>query len=118
MISHVASALGIPISIGTVLESIGTMGVANMVGRQLFIEGAKLLSWGTGSVGALAGLSALGAGTAGLQTYIVGRLAIEIAKNSGGSLTVLKSAEVIAECKNTYDLFVEKWSSQTIPKPS
>jgi hypothetical protein len=117
MISHVASAMGIPISIGTVVESIGTMGVANMVGRQLFLEGAKLLSWGTGSVWALVGLAALGAGTAGLQTYIIGRLAIEIAKNRGASLSVLKSAEVIADCKHTYDLFVEKWSSQTIPKP-
>ena len=35
MISHVASAMGIPISMGTVIESIGMMGAANMVGRQL-----------------------------------------------------------------------------------
>ena len=46
MISHVAGAMGIPISLGTVIGSICMMGGANMVGRQLFIEGAKLLSWG------------------------------------------------------------------------
>jgi uncharacterized protein (DUF697 family) len=118
MISHIASTMGIPISVGTVLESVGMMGVANMVGRQLFIEGAKLLSWGTGSVWALAGLSALGAGTAGLQTYIIGRLGIEIAKNGGQCLSSLKSAKVIADSKNTYDTFVKDWSSRTISKPT
>jgi len=117
MISHVASAMGVPISVGTVLESVGVMGVANIVGRQLFIEGARLLSWGTGSVWALAALSALGAGTAGVQTYIIGRLAIEISKNGGQCLTVLKSAKVIADSKNTYDAFVKTWSGRTIPKP-
>ena len=117
MISHVASAMGIPISVGTVIESIGMMGAANMVGRQLFIEGAKLLSWGTGSIWALVGISALGVGTAGLQTYIIGRLAIEISKNGGQCLTILKSAKVIADSKNTYDAFVKTWSGRTIPKP-
>jgi len=118
MISHVASAMGIPISVGTVIESIGMMGAANMVGRQLFIEGAKLLSWGTGSIWALVGISALGAGTAGLQTYIIGRLAIEIAKNGGEALTGSKSAKVVADSKNTYDSFVRNWSAQTVAKPA
>jgi len=117
MISHVASALGVPISVATVLESVSMMGMANLVGRQLFIEGAKLLSWGTGNVWTLAALCALGAGTAGLQTYIIGRLAIEIAKNGGECLTVLKSAKVIADSKNTYDAFVKTWSGRRIPKP-
>jgi hypothetical protein len=118
MISHVASAMGIPITMGTVVESIGMMGVTNMIGRQLFIEGAKLLSWGTGSVWALVGLSAIGAGTAGLQTYIIGRLAIEIAKNGGEALSFRKAVNVITDCKNTYNDFVHHWSRRPIAKPA
>jgi hypothetical protein len=118
MISHVASAMGIPITVGTVVESMGMMGVANMIGRQLFIEGAKLLSWGTGSVWALVGLSALGAGTAGLQTYIIGRLAIEIAKNGGEALSFRNAVNVITDCKNTYNDFVQYWSRRPIAKPA
>jgi len=117
MISHVASVMGVPISLETVLDSIGIMGTANIVGRQLFIEGAKLLSWGSGSVWALPALSALGAGTAGLQTYINGRLTIEIAKNKGRCLSVLKSAKIIADGRKTYGTFLKTWSGRHIPKP-
>jgi hypothetical protein len=117
MITQVAAAMGIPISVGTVCASFGTMGLLNVMGRNLFIEGAKFLSWGTGSVWALAALSALGAGTAGLQTYMIGRLAIEVAKNGGEILTGGQSAKVIKDCRNTYDTFVKDWSNRTIPKP-
>jgi hypothetical protein len=117
MISHVASAMGIPITVGTVVESVGMMGVANIIGRQLFIEGAKLLSWGTGSVWALAGLSALGAGTAGLQTYIIGRLAVEIAKNGGEALSFCKSARVVRDSKDTFEAFMNHWSKRPVATP-
>ena len=118
MISHVASAMGTPISVSTVLKSIGLAGSANVVGRALFIEGARLLSWGTGSVWALTLLSALGAATAGLQTYIIGCLAIEIAKHAGTSLPDSKVVQVIEDCKRTYDGFVKHWSTQKLAKPA
>ena len=118
MISHVASAMGTPISVLTVVESIGFAGSLNIVGRNLFIGGAKLLSWGTGSVWALALLSTLGAATAGLQTYIIGRIAIEICKHGGSILPDSIMVQLIADCKRTYDGFVKHWSTQKLAKPA
>lgn len=109
MIAHVGSVMGADVSVTTVIEALGVMGSINVVGRNLFIEGAKLLSWGTGSVWAFAGLCAIGASTAGLQTYIVGRLAIEIAKNNGLALSGSAADRVIADAKSTYDGFVSYW---------
>ena len=49
MPDHVANAIGVvPITVGTVLSSMGLAGAFNLIGRTVFIEGAKLLSWGTG----------------------------------------------------------------------
>jgi hypothetical protein len=118
MISHVASAMGTPISVFTVVESIGFAGSLNIVGRNLFIGGAKLLSWGTGSVWALALLSSLGAATAGLQTYIIGRIAIEIGKHGGSILPDSTVVQLIADCKRTYDGFVKHWSTRKLVKPA
>lgn len=117
MIAHISSVMGTPVSVKTVVESLGCVGAVNMIGRSLFIEGAKLLSWGTGSAWALAGLSAIGASTAGVQTYILGRLAIEIAKQEGASLRDETARSLIEECKNTYQTFVQYWSKQNISKP-
>ena len=58
MIAHVASVLGTPITLGSVFGTVKLMGTLNIAGRLLFVEGAKLLSWGTGNVWALLGLSA------------------------------------------------------------
>ncbi len=118
MISHVASELGTSITLGSVFGAVKLMGTLNMAGRMLFIEGAKLLSWGTGSVWALVGLSALGATTAGVQTYIIGRLVIEIGKNGGAALPAGKAAQIITDCHKTYGAFVEEWSGKKIRKPT
>ncbi|UUM67699.1 hypothetical protein [Aeromonas veronii] len=56
MLTHIASKMNISIDISTVISSLGMTGTLNVVGRNLFIEGAKLLSWGTGSVWALVAL--------------------------------------------------------------
>ena len=117
MIAHIASALGYEISMGTIVDSIGIMGSLNIVGRNLFIEGAKLLSWGTGSIWAAAALSALGATTAGVQTYIIGRIAIEIGKNNGKALSTSFTDKLIDECKDGYESFVKEWSQKAPRKP-
>jgi uncharacterized protein (DUF697 family) len=117
MIAHVASVLGTPITVGAVLGTVKLMGTLNIAGRFLFVEGAKLLSWGTGNVWALLGLSALGATTAGVQTYIIGRLAIEIGKNGGEVLPAGKAAQIIADCRELYDAFVKEWSGRKIRNP-
>ncbi len=117
MIAHVASKMGIKIDAATVISSLGITGSLNVVGRNLFIEGAKLLSWGTGSVWALAALSALGAATAGVQTYIIGMLAIEICKNNGKALSSEKAGAVIDHAKNSYDAFKSEWKDKSPSKP-
>lgn len=118
MIAHIASKLGQKIDLNTVISSLGITGSLNIVGRNLFIEGAKLLSWGTGSVWALAGLSALGAATAGIQTYIIGMLAIEIAKNGGKELSSSRTDKVIDQAKDSYKSFKEEWKEKEPVKPA
>jgi hypothetical protein len=117
MLTHIASALSVKVSIATVVESLGIAGTLNIVGRNLFIEGAKLLSWGTGSIWALAALAAFGATTAGVQTYIIGRMAIEIGKNGGKPLLPEFSGRIIEDCKKTYDSFVSDWKKHPPRKP-
>ena len=117
MIAHAASAIGVEITVANIIESMGFAATLNIVGRNLFIEGAKLLSWGTASVWAAVGLSALGATTAGVQTYIIGRIAIEIGKNDGKPLAVTYTGKIIDESKATYELFVAEWSKKKIKKP-
>lgn len=111
MISHIASSLGVQITIQNVMESMNAATLLNIAGRNLFIEAAKLLSWGTGSVWAATALSTVGATTAGLQTYIIGCIVIEIAENSGKPLTTRYAKKVISDCKSTYDSFIAsaKW---------
>ena len=118
MIAHIASKLGQVIDIQTVITSLGISGSLNIVGRNLFVEGAKLLSWGAGSIWAIAALSALGATTAGVQTYILGMLSIEIGKNNGETLTQEKASLVIEKAKNNYDSFTNEWKSNPPLKPT
>ena len=118
MLAHVADALGIEsITISTVVSSMGVAGSLNLLGRTVFIEGAKLLSWGTGSFWTATLLMALGASTAGVQTYIIGRLAVEIGKNHGKALKGHKGRNVIADAKTNYDAFVSYWKSKKIAEP-
>jgi tryptophanase len=117
MFAHIASELGAEITVANVVESIGIAGTLNIAGRALFIDAAKLASWGTASVWALAALSALGASTAGIQTYILGRIAIEIAKNGGKALTPSVTSKIIDQSKETYDSFVMEWKDKTPAKP-
>ena len=83
MINHIAAIYGCEISVGTVVSSMGILGTANMIGRNVFLEAARALSWGAAFVGAPILISAIGAATAGLQTYLIGLIAIEVAKLGG-----------------------------------
>jgi len=118
MISHVASVLDAKISVATVAQSVGAMSILNIVGRQLFIEIARLLSWGTGSWWAFAGLCACGAGTAGLQTYILGTIAIEIGKNDSQALVRDVARSIILQAIRDYKDNISAWKAKYkgIPK--
>lgn len=117
MIGHVAAKLGQEITWEKIVGSMGLTATLNVAGRALFIEGAKLLSWGTGSIWAMIGLSAFGASTAGLQTYIIGMLAIEIGKNGGEPLDTDTASKVAEDCKKSYDSFSEEWKKKGTQKP-
>ncbi|KUM53477.1 hypothetical protein [Rheinheimera sp. EpRS3] len=99
MIAHVSSQLGIITTWDSVLTSLGVAGTLNVAGRAIFIEAAKALSWGTGNAWAAIALSAVGASTAGLQTYIIGLLTIQISKNGGKPITQKEASEVIDGAK-------------------
>jgi hypothetical protein len=94
------NVLGTKISASTVAKSIGMAVGLNIIGRKLFIEGTKLLSRGTLSATDTLARSASGVATAGVRTYILGMLAIEISKTDcqalkvGVANRVVNSAEV------------------------
>jgi hypothetical protein len=101
----------------TVVASLGVAGTLNVAGRAVFIEAAKALAWGTGSLWAAVALSSVGAGTAGLQTYVVGLLAIEIARHGGRPLSEAEGAAILDQAKKTYDTFLGEMRSKKIPDP-
>ena len=103
MLAHLRSIFGCPIEWGTVAEAIGVAGGLNMLGKTLFIEFARSLSWGTGNPWAAVLISGFGATTAGVQTYIIGQLAIEIGKNNGEAITKKSAKKVITDAKQYYE---------------
>ena len=102
MVNAVAAAMGVPVSVGTVVKSMGPVGCANVLGKAVFMEGARLLSWGAGP-GGMAAVSALGATTAGLQTWVLGQLTIAICEHGGKRLPSELSAGVVDTAKRSFD---------------
>lgn len=117
MMAHVSAALGGPVQWQTVVASLGVAGTLNVAGRAVFIEAAKALAWGTGSFWAAVALSSVGAGTAGLQTYVVGLLAIEIARHGGHPLSEAEAAAILDKAKGTYGTFLREMRSKKIEDP-
>lgn len=105
MINHIAAIYGHEISVRTVVASIGMLPAANMIGRAVFIEVARALCWGGAFVGAPVLVSAIGAGTAGLQTYLIGLITIEIAKRGGEKLSDSAVKDIFRKGKNNFDDF-------------
>ena len=117
MIAHISSIYASEITWENVMASLGVAGTLNMAGRTVFIEAAKTLAWGSGSVWALAGLSVVGAATAGLQTYIVGQIAIKIAQKSGKALTPKEAKGLISHAKKTYKNFLGEMKGRDLDDP-
>jgi len=102
MISHVAASFGVPVSVGTVAASLGTVGMLNLGGRALFVEGMRALNTLGGGIASIA-ISALGATTAGLQTWGIGFLALEIARRGGAPVEHREAAAIIESAKASFD---------------
>lgn len=107
MITQVSSALGTPVTVQTVVDSFGLMAAANMAGRAIFIDLARAISWGASSPWMAALLSGIGATTAGVQTYLIGCVAIEIGKNGGLSLSGSAMKTILAHARKTYREFLK-----------
>lgn len=105
MVNHIANAMGQQVGIPQVAASIGTLGVINQVGKSVFMEVGKLLSWGTGGW-TMPLLMGVGAATGGFQTYFIGNLTIEICKNQGQVLDKESVDAVRQFSKNNYDDFI------------
>jgi hypothetical protein len=108
MLAHVGATMGSVVTWEGVVASLGIAGTLNVAGRTVFVEAGKALSWGTGSLWALAGLCAAGATTAGLQTYILGLIAIEMCQNGGRPLDSNQAAQIIATAKETLGDFISE----------
>lgn len=102
MVNTIASAMGIPVSPKTVAMSLGKVWIANAFGRAVFVEGARALGWLTGPLG-VAGVSALGAFTAALQTWVIGELTIAICKVGGRVLTPEEAEDVVSGAEDSFD---------------
>jgi len=113
MVAHISSIYNQNISMEQILKCFGVMGTVNFVGRQVFIEGARLLSWGTGQWWAQPLLSGLGATTAGVQTYIIGRLAMVIGQNDGISISLDEAEKTIRDATAGYGSFIDQWKDES-----
>ena len=101
MVNEIAGCFGVPISVQTVVGSMGLVGTANAIGRAIFVEGARAMGWFAGPLG-VAGVSALGAATAGIQTFVLGFLAVAIAENGGLALPSRQARAVIEAARREY----------------
>lgn len=106
MVAHIGSVYGCEISVATLVSSFGLLGSANLFGRAVFVEVARWAGWGAAFVGAPAVVSIAGAATAGLQTYLIGLLAIEMAKQGGAKLSAAEVGAVLGLGRQNFDAFL------------
>lgn len=101
LLNAIGSAYGVPVTAATVVGSMGPAAVVNTIGRAVFVEGARALGWFTGPLG-LPGVIALGAATAGLQTWCIGQVAIAVCERGGSALPQGEARAVLEEARRTY----------------
>jgi uncharacterized protein (DUF697 family) len=105
LLGHMSSIYGCTINLGSIAQSMGAMASVNMIGRGVFVEAARWLAWGAAFTGAPVLVSLIGGSTAGLQTYLIGLVAIEIGKRGGNPLSVAEVKRIIRSGKDDFDNF-------------
>jgi uncharacterized protein (DUF697 family) len=105
LLGHISSIYGCTISLGSIARSMGALASVNIIGRNVFLEAARWLSWGAAFTGAPVLVSVIGASTAGLQTYLIGLVAIEIGKRGGNPLSVAEMKRIMRSGKDDFDSF-------------
>ena len=102
MVAVIASHYGVQLSFSRVVSALGVMGGLNVLGRTLFVEVARVLCWGAGPLG-IVPVRALGASTAGIQTWVLGHLAIALCRNDGAELQAAQVAGVVSDAKGAFN---------------
>ena len=113
MVTTLAAIGGLNVRLVTVIKSMGAVAAANLFGKALFMEVARLLGWGLASPWVLGLLCACGAATAGLQTYSIGLLAIEILKNGGEPIPHDRALDLIEFARADYSDFLSWCKAQS-----
>ena len=103
LVAALANIYGHPVDAKTVAATLATLGGINSVGRTVFIEGARLMGWFTGPLG-VAGVSALGATTAAVQTWSLGQLAMAFFERGAQPLTEQEAHRIAERARDDFDL--------------
>lgn len=111
MFTHVAAIYGADVSFGTVLASMGGTATLNTAGRALFVEGMRWINATFAAGMATPLVSALGATTAGVQTWLLGQLAVAIAENGGNPLPEVAAKAVLERARVAFDAI--DWTAET-----
>ena len=116
MVGHINSIMRSDIDLQDVVKFVGPAAGVNYFGRTAFVEIARSFGWLSGPLApaALAGVSALGASTAALQTYILSQIAIELSK-IGCRLSTDKINQIVSDAKESIDEFMEKHKNTKNP---
>lgn len=101
MVAAVAHALGAEVGWADVVAAFGLVDGANVLGRTVFVEAARLLGWFGGPLGVW-GISALGATTAALQTWTIGQLTVALCEAPDGRLDPERARAVVDEAGGTF----------------
>lgn len=108
MINAIASAHGMSVDLQTIITSLGLVGGVNLIGRAVFVEAARAMGWFAGPLG-VGGVMLLGAFTAGMQTWMLGELAIAICENGGRAIPPDRTRTLLQAARAGFD---EWWSSR------
>jgi hypothetical protein len=115
MIAHFSTVARRPLELKQVLEVLGLTGTLNVFGKTIFLEGAKTLLAFTGAgTPFLVGLCALGAATAGLQTYLLGLTCLAILRSGRDFLTAAEIKRLAVLAKETYEQFLKNARSRAV----
>ena len=87
----------------------------NVLGKTVFLEGARALGWFAGPLG-VGGIMALGSATAALQTWCIGRLAISFFENGQKMPSKAEARRTLRAAEADFDLdALKKRKRQTQP---
>lgn len=115
LVAAIGNIYGRSVNAESVVASLATLGGINTIGRTVFVEGARLMGWFAGPLG-VAGVSALGATTAALQTWTLGQLAVAYFEGGDQPLTERRAKQLVEDAREAFDLGALKARRKTVPR--